>query len=89
MNEIVEKIQSFIDEEINPALAMHQGYLNALAYDEETQVLKVEMGGGCQGCASAAQTLKVGVMNMLKEEFPFLNDVTDDTDHDAGVAPHH
>tara|TARA_R110002051_G_scaffold321188_2_gene408171 strand:- start:4 stop:267 length:264 start_codon:yes stop_codon:yes gene_type:complete len=86
---ITSKIQEFIDVDINPALEMHNGYLRVLEYDEASKVLKVEMGGGCQGCASAAQTLKIGVMNMLKEEFPFLEDIQDITDHAAGEAPHH
>ena len=85
----VSEIQGFIDEEINPALEGHSGYLRALQYDEESRTLKVEMGGGCQGCASAAQTLKIAVMNMLREQFPFLEDIEDITDHDAGLNPHH
>ena len=52
-----EKIQDFIEEEINPGLASHGGYLNVQRFDIKEGLLYVVMGGGCQGCASAKQTM--------------------------------
>jgi|TARA_R110001599_G_scaffold341454_1_gene562503 Fe/S biogenesis protein NfuA len=84
-----EDIQNFIDEDINPALKMHDGYLLIIDLDKETNILKIEMGGGCQGCASSAETLKYAVETSLKERFPELQSVEDITDHTTGENPYH
>ena len=65
-------IQEFIDDVINPGLAMHDGYVLVENFDENTNILKVQMGGGCQGCASSVTTLKLMIGNTLREEFPLL-----------------
>tara|TARA_R110000824_G_scaffold297519_2_gene485732 strand:+ start:411 stop:677 length:267 start_codon:yes stop_codon:yes gene_type:complete len=83
-----EAIQHFVDEDINPALKMHDGYLLIIDLDEETNILKIELGGGCQGCASSAETLKYAVETTLKEQFPELQGVKDITDHVAGENPY-
>ena len=44
-----DEIQKFVDEDINPALESHGGFLLIHDFDEEKKLLKVEMGGGCQG----------------------------------------
>ena len=82
-----DDIQKFIDEEVNPALVGHGGYLLVRHFDDEKKSLKIEMGGGCQGCASAKMTLSIQVENFLREEFPDLGEVIDVTDHKAGTNP--
>ena len=84
-----EEIQQFIDEDINPGLEDHGGFLTACDLNEETMVLTVEMGGGCQGCASSVFTLKAVVDDMLKAQFPLLKEVKDITDHSAGSNPYY
>ena len=83
------EIQHFIDEDINPSLAMHGGYLVIDKFDEEHSHLYVKLGGGCQGCASSVITLKLMVESMLKEEFPELKEIEDVTDHFAGENPYY
>jgi Fe/S biogenesis protein NfuA len=82
-------IQKFIDEDINPALDMHGGSLSIESFDEESKNLKVRLGGGCQGCASAKVTLQLQVNSYLREEFPDLNEIEDITDHSAGETPYY
>ena len=82
-------IQKFIENDINPALESHGGYLLIRDFNEEKKVLKVEMGGGCQGCASARITLKIQIENFLREEFPDLVEIEDVTDHYAGTNPYY
>jgi Fe-S cluster biogenesis protein NfuA len=82
-------IQEFIDDVINPGLAMHDGYVLVENFDENTNILKVQMGGGCQGCASSVTTLKLMIGNTLREEFPLLAGIEDITDHNAGTSPYY
>ena len=82
-----DDIQKFIDEDINPGLEMHGGFLAVSEFDVEAKVLKVMMGGGCQGCASSTITLKLMINNALREEFPELAEIEDVTDHQAGANP--
>ena len=82
-------IQKFVDEEINPALSNHGGYLLIHELDDEKKLLKIEMGGGCQGCASAKITLKLQVERLLREEFPDLKEIEDITDHLSGTNPYY
>jgi Fe/S biogenesis protein NfuA len=83
-----EEIQKFVDEEINPGLSMHGGHLSVSEYDSDNQVLKIELSGGCQGCAAASLTLKFTVESLLKDRFPELKEIEDVTDHYAGQDPY-
>ena len=82
-------IQQIIDEDINPMLESHGGYITIRAFDEEKKSLKLEMGGGCQGCASSRLTLKIGVQNHLREVFPEIEEIEDVTDHLMGTNPYY
>jgi len=83
------EIQKYLDEEINPALEMHGGYLLIENFDEERKHLCVKMGGGCHGCASAAITLKLQIERFLMEKFPELRGIEDITDHSVGDNPYY
>ena len=76
-----DEIQEFVDEEINPSLEMHDGYLLVKSFNQETKVLEIELGGGCQGCAAVDVTLKNSVEATLMERVPELSGVLDLTDH--------
>jgi Fe/S biogenesis protein NfuA len=80
-------IQQLLDEEINPAVAMHGGQITLMEVDGSR--VYVEMGGGCQGCGQAKVTLKSGVERMLFERFPDITEVLDVTDHASGTNPYY
>lgn len=82
---IAEQVQQLLDQQINPALAAHGGYAE-LKGVEDTKVY-VTMGGGCQGCAVSAMTLRDGITRSIREAIPEVTDVIDTTDHDAGENP--
>ena len=84
-----KKIQEYIDENINPGLEMHGGFLLVKSLDANSKNLSVEMGGGCQGCSSSAATLKNAIDYMLREEFPELGEIEDVTNHLAGENPYY
>lgn len=80
-------IEGILAEKINPALASHGGWVKLVRI--EGQDVFVEMGGGCQGCASSRATMKFGIERAIKEAVPSVRNVVDATDHDAGVNPYY
>ena len=81
------QIEEFIENEINPGLAVHGGFLELTDYDEEADIVHVKMGGGCHGCAASALTLKSMITFALEDRFPSIKEVKDDTDHAEGSNP--
>ncbi len=85
--EIRRKIQDLFDREINPALGSHGGSVELV--DVKGNSVYVKLGGGCQGCASAKMTLKMGIERILRERIPEIGEVLDATDHTAGNKPYY
>ena len=83
--EIPDKVTQLLDEVINPGLAQHGGFA-ALVGVEDTTVF-LTMGGGCQGCAMSAATLRDGITASIHEAIPEVTEVVDVTDHNAGDNP--
>jgi Fe/S biogenesis protein NfuA len=84
-----DEIQKIIEEDINPGLASHGGYITIHEFDEEHKSLKVTMGGGCQGCASSKISMVLAVERHLREVFPDIGEIEDVTDHIAGTNPYY
>jgi Fe/S biogenesis protein NfuA len=82
-----EKVRQLLDQQINPALAMHGGFAELDRVDGETAY--VTMGGGCQGCAVSAMTLREGISRSIKEAIPEVHEVVDLTDHSMGENPYY
>lgn len=83
--DIAEKVRQLLDMQINPALAAHGGYASLVGVEGDR--VFVTMGGGCQGCAVSAMTLRDGIARSIKEAIPEVTDVVDTTDHEAGENP--
>jgi len=81
------QIQDIFDNQINPAIASHGGWVMLLGVEGTTAF--VELGGGCQGCGMADVTLKQGIEATILEEVEGIERVVDQTDHDAGQNPYH
>lgn len=79
------ELQRVIDEEINPGIAGHSGYLTLNRVVGNTAY--ITMGGGCQGCAASSITLRGGVERSFRDAVPLLGAVLDETDHTAGENP--
>lgn len=79
-------IQELIDAEINPQIASHGGFVELV--DVKNNQVYVKMGGGCQGCGMADQTLKHGIERMIREAMPEIEQVIDVTDHGQGINPY-
>ncbi len=83
--DIADKVRQLLAEAINPSLASHGGYAELVGVEDTTVFLT--MGGGCQGCAMSAATLREGIQVAIKEAIPEVTDIVDATDHDAGDNP--
>ena len=81
-----QKVQKFLEEQINPAVASHGGYITLL--DVQGKKLFIQMGGGCQGCGMASVTLREGVETSLRQSFPEIEEILDITDHSSGENPY-
>ena len=76
---INERINYYLQTEINPGLAGHGGEVSFVDIDDGIVILR--FGGGCQGCGQADVTLKEGIEKTLLERIPGLKGVRDVTDH--------
>jgi Fe-S cluster biogenesis protein NfuA len=82
-----QKVQKFLDENVNPAVASHGGYITLA--DVQGNNLYIQMGGGCQGCGMANVTLREGVETSLRQNFPEIGEILDTTDHASGDSPYY
>jgi len=83
---MIKQIEKLFDEQIRPALAQHGGNVQIIDVDNNT--LFVKFYGGCQGCSSSKATLKGGIEQLVKENFPDILEVVDVTDHATGTNPY-
>jgi Fe/S biogenesis protein NfuA len=84
---VEDKVRQLLDGQINPSLAMHGGFAALERVDDD--VVYVTMGGGCQGCAVSAMTLREGIARSIKEAIPEVSEVIDTTDHALGENPYY
>ena len=75
-----ERINYYLQTEINPGLASHGGQVTLIDVVEEG-IAVLQFGGGCQGCGQADYTLKEGIEKTLMTRIPELKGVRDVTDH--------
>jgi Fe/S biogenesis protein NfuA len=87
-DELGQRVAAIIDQEINPALAAHGGYVTLLGHDGEGRAF-LTMGGGCHGCAMSRMTMLQGVQASIKEAVPGIEKVIDATDHSTGENPYY
>ncbi len=86
-NPIAVRVQEVIKERINPGVASHGG--NVTLLDVRDGTAYVRLGGGCQGCGHADDTVKQGIETMIREAVPEVHTVLDVTDHAAGENPYY
>jgi Fe/S biogenesis protein NfuA len=83
---VAERVQQLLDQSVNPSLASHGGFATLVGVDDENKVY-LTMGGGCQGCAMSAMTLRDGIDRAIHEAIPEVTEVIDTTEHSAGENP--
>jgi Fe/S biogenesis protein NfuA len=84
---IAERVAAVLEQQINPAIAMHGGFAQLDSVRDGTVFLR--LGGGCQGCGLATVTLRQGIERALRAAVPDITDIVDVTDHSAGANPYY
>ena len=56
--------------EMVPYIEADGGWLEFVEIEEETNIVKVRLGGACSTCAMSAMTLKQGIESKLCHEIP-------------------
>jgi Fe/S biogenesis protein NfuA len=87
-DELSAEISAMIDNEVNPALAVHGGFVSYVGHDGEGTAY-LTMGGGCHGCSMSRLTMLDGVQTMLSEAIEGVERVKDLTDHTTGENPYY
>jgi Fe/S biogenesis protein NfuA len=82
-----EKVRQLLDQQVNPAIAAHGGYASVVKV--EGSIAYITMGGGCQGCAMSAMTLREGIESAILGSVPEITEVVDNTDHSVGENPYY
>ena len=72
-----EKIQSVLEEKVNPLLASHFGGANLISF--ANNIAKIRLTGACSSCPSAQFTIEDVVKTIIMEELPEVEDVVLDT----------
>jgi Fe/S biogenesis protein NfuA len=82
-----EKVRQLLDQQVNPAIAAHGGYASVVKVEDDKAY--ITMGGGCQGCAMSAMTLRQGIESAILGAVPEITEVVDTTDHSVGENPYY
>ena len=61
--------------EITPYIEADGGFVEFVEIEEETNYVKVRLGGACTSCAMSAQTLKMGIESKIMQDIPDCNGV--------------
>lgn len=80
-------IDDLLSREINPAVAMHGGWVELI--DVKKNNVYLRLGGGCQGCGAADVTLKQGIEKAIRMLAPAVGEILDTTDHASGRNPYY
>lgn len=83
---VPQRVMQVIEQQINPAIAMHGGSAELVAVEDDTAY--VRLGGGCVGCGMAPVTLGQGIEVAIVEAVPEVRQVVDVTDHASGQNPY-
>jgi len=85
---VEQRIEWFLESEINPSLAAHGGRVALVEITQEMEVV-LQFGGGCHGCGMVDVTLKQGIEQTLRKKIPEITAVIDSTDHSSGKNPYY
>jgi Fe/S biogenesis protein NfuA len=87
-DELSALVRDLVANEVNPALAVHGGFVTYVGHNGEGTAY-MTMGGGCHGCSMSRMTMLDGVQTMLAETVPQITAVKDLTDHTTGENPYY
>ena len=68
--ELTEENVMKVLEDLIPYIEADGGWLEFVEIEEETNIVKVRLGGACESCAMSTMTLKQGIEKKLMMEIP-------------------
>ena len=68
--ELTEENVMKVLEDLIPYIEADGGWLEFVELEEETNFVKVRLGGACSTCAMSAMTLKQGIEKKVMSEIP-------------------
>ena len=68
--ELTEENVMKVLEDLIPYIEAEGGWLEFVEIEEETNFVKVRLGGACSTCAMSAMTLKQGIEKKVMSEIP-------------------
>ena len=68
--ELTEENVMKVLEDLIPYIEADGGWLEFVEIEEETNFVKVRLGGACSTCAMSAMTLKHGIEKKVMSEIP-------------------
>ncbi|WP_343189055.1 NifU family protein [Buchnera aphidicola (Chaitoregma tattakana)] len=79
-----DRIQSWLNEKINPNLEVHGGSIKFVKINKDGYVF-LQFFGRCNGCAMSNFTLRSFIEKKILKKFPNINGIKDITDHIQGT----
>jgi len=73
--ELTEENVVRVLEELLPYIEADGGFVEFVEIEEETNYVKVRLGGACTSCAMSAMTLKQGIESKIMQDIPDCNGV--------------
>ena len=73
-----EEVQEVLDDDVRPALQMDGGDIELVKVEDDN--IYVRLVGACSTCPSSVMTMRMGVENLLREEFPSLKELIEVND---------
>ena len=68
--ELTEENVMNVLEDLIPYIEADGGWLEFVEIEEETNLVKVRLGGACESCAMSAMTLKQGIEKKVMMDIP-------------------
>ena len=68
--ELTEENVMKVLEDLIPYIEADGGWLEFVEIEEETNFVKVRLGGACESCAMSAMTLKQGIEKKVMMDIP-------------------
>lgn len=70
MEDLANKISKIIEDDINPTLAMHKGFVDLVEVEEADgkTLVALQFYGACQGCSASMGATKFEIEKYLKEK---------------------
>ena len=69
----LETIEDFLDENVRPYLASHNGNVKIVNF--ENGVLKIKLLGSCANCPASQETLDNKIIKLLEKEFSEIKEI--------------